>query len=227
MEGGVVTIYCDGGVYQKNPSPHLGAAVCVVPWEEDKKAGISEFAHREGVILLPGEGPWRSYVLCGMLVHSLHTGTEVVSNNAAELSGLILCMHVHRNYLELGEKIHNTTIYTDSSCASSWFDHLWDGKRPPSIPEGVVEFYKMTVSGRYRARGKPSTKLVAGHPTKKDIERGYKEKQYWQDNAYWQERTPVSLYNVCCDRLCTTLMEEWVKSEGERANGRRSSDVGT
>jgi ribonuclease HI len=152
---------CDGGTVGRNPSK-LGATFAWY-WLDCKGERIKE--------------DWG-------LVEPVDLGTQIASNNVAELmAALRLIESLPRGW--------EGTIYTDSliTLRRITTSHKFNG-----VPAWMVAWCKdLRRDHRYKVT------LLAGHPTRADLKRGFKAKSGY----------PVSIHNQWADKKCTELSKEF------------------
>lgn len=107
-------------------------------------------------------------------------GVAAVTNNQTELLAAVRA-------LDAVGKEWRGVLWTDSEV--SWF-RLQESKRFNGVPAWLRLW---TLELRRQPR-QYQVKLLGGHPTKKDLERGHR-----------RDGTPVSSWNVLCDKRCQQL----------------------
>ena len=105
---------------------------------------------------------------------------EAVTNNLTELYAAVRALEATRGKI--------TTLHTDSKVTQH---RLNGGNKFVGVPHWLVK--------RTRMCGIVKAVLVGGHPTKKELRDGKRERN----------GLPVSLWNVFCDRECTRLAKEY------------------
>lgn len=113
------------------------------------------------------------------MVTPLVLGAPAVSNNLTELLAAV----------EVSEALPDGwdgTLYTDSQVTKF---RLEGSKKFAGIPQALID---RCVAARLRLRFR--VVLLGGHPTRKELEAGRRE-----------DGTPVSAWNVRCDRQCSLL----------------------
>lgn len=88
-------------------------------------------------------------------------------------------------------------FYSDSQIT---IGRLFKGWKNKNLSDEMVEWGLAAV----KRLGKVEAILLAGHPTKKDLAQGYKEKG---SGLY-----PVSIHNVACDLMCASQAKKYVES---------------
>lgn len=105
------------------------------------------------------------------------TGLPSITNNFAELYGALIG-------LESMEKGWSGTLFTDSLVTLQRLKKPW--RKGNGIPEYMVErIFKV-----YKKLGEFNVALVYGHPTKQELQDGFKK------------GIPVSKWNVWVDEIC-------------------------
>ena len=114
-------------------------------------------------------------------------GMETVSNNVMEL---IAAMRA----INSSPPDWSGVLYTDSIVT---LHRMTDGKRFKGIPYSIrLEALDLRRNRKWKVN------LVAGHPTRKNLQDGFK------NGAYGKVR--VSEHNVFCDQLCTLRAKEFL-----------------
>lgn len=113
-------------------------------------------------------------------------GLKIVSNNSSELWAAIQA-------LSFVDKKWDGIIYTDSMVT---LRRLTGSHRFEGVPEWLVH-----TTTELRKNRKWSVMLVAGHPTKAELGRGYRKNK---DGS----TTPVSFWNKWCDKHCTAIAKK-------------------
>lgn len=184
-------LYCDGGVIKKNPSP-IGGTYCWVLVK--RKDGIKnpDFDHEEDKKVCEGSGivfPCRSHPLVTNNV------TEMVAMDSA-IRGYL--KHRAKKMKHEGEEISEPTLYSDSQMAIERFFGGWSWNC--GVPNYLVNRYQQTMKSMSESgiENGLRTILLAGHPTRKDLEQNFKVKK--TGGVYI-----VSKWNVYCDKVCGNI----------------------
>lgn len=112
-------------------------------------------------------------------------GVQTVSNNNTELLALL-------RGIECLPDNWNGMVYSDSGIALGWVFRQF---RLDSVPDYLRGLLSGTLIGAKERGVVMDCRLLAGHPTKADLEAGYRVKK--------APHYPVSPFNVLCDDLCT------------------------
>jgi ribonuclease HI len=126
-------------------------------------------------------------------------GVDAVSNNQTELLAIIeganhLLLH-HDPHK--GAKAH-VEVCSDSQMALGW---MFQEYKTSALPDPIaIALFQMQVERLLTPRYTWSPNQHAGHPTKADLERGFR-----LVNNYC---VPVSEHNVWCDKACFQAMKE-------------------
>jgi ribonuclease HI len=168
-------VYCDGGVIAVNPSPHGGTWAWLALGEADGRW------RQESGLVLPWEPPFGEgkAVMAGP-----------ITNNQMELYAAVMALE---------------------AVPKGWAGILWtDSQVTLARLLGGCSFAGIHPSLKQRAldlrRGRKWTvKLVAGHPTRKELAAGTRER-----NGF-----PVSRWNVWCDEECQRLAREFLAGLGK------------
>lgn len=113
---------------------------------------------------------------------------EPITNNLTEMLAAIDGLAQAHKYQE------HITLYSDSKIT---LGRLFDGWAWNGIPLSI----KIHAKNILATQQVKDHVLLRGHPTKKELERGYTAKGI-----------PVSIYNVWCDKDCKRVGENYVKS---------------
>jgi ribonuclease HI len=114
-------------------------------------------------------------------------GVEKITNNLTELYAAVAA-------LSSAPKKWNGTLHTDSRVTML---RLLGSPRFSGIPDWLVED---TLSVRKDKMW--SVHLVAGHPTRKEMQMGFREK-----NGF-----PASKWNIFCDKECSLLAKNYMET---------------
>jgi hypothetical protein len=101
------------------------------------------------------------------------------------------------------------TLYTDSQVT---LRRLTNGTGFAGIPNYLREHVL-----ELRRNRKWQVKLLAGHPTKRDLARGYKIKnrKSAKTGKIKERQVPVSKWNVHCDKQCRKMAREFMEKKNE------------
>lgn len=134
-------------------------------------------------------------------------GFDYVSSNIAELTGLLLGIET----MVAVSSIRSFTLCGDNQNSLCWYSGEWrrDGVIP-SLMRRMGDVQSMAASLRVEIL----PVLLAGHPSKSDLEKGYKAKVGKSAVRHY----PVSKYNVYADSLCSTLIEKQWPRAAEKAS---------
>jgi hypothetical protein len=139
----------------------------------------------------PHGGTWAwAYIVDGKLekkksgiVTPLQIGLPVVTNNFTELYAALQALDQYPNF--------DGTLHTDSQVT---LFRLLDGESFKGIPQHLrLRCLRLRRGRKWHAR------LVAGHPTKKELLDGIRQRN----------GLPASQWNALCDRMCTKRAEEF------------------
>jgi hypothetical protein len=89
------------------------------------------------------------------------------------------------------------TLFTDSEVTQKRL--LNKRAKFTNTPEWLIERVQ-----KAKRVGKWKVSLLAGHPTRADLKRGYKQRN----------KLPVSIFNKECDLMCTRLAKEFKLEKG-------------
>lgn len=121
------------------------------------------------------------------------TATSRVSNNHMELQAVIEGMRrVFYWFAVLNNPVEPVHIYSDSGVTLGRLFHNWGWKNIPEEMKGqaLLLVKQLPIEGHT---------LLAGHPNKKDLARGYKVKV---SSKGVERQVPVSEHNEWCDHEC-------------------------
>lgn len=144
-------------------------------WAWIRTEGGEEVARRSG-LLLPRD-----------------LSLPTVSNNNTELLALI------EGIAELPDGWHGT-VYSDSGVASGQVFHSF---RLSLVPVYLRDMLATTLKDAANRGVVMESVLLAGHPSKKDLEAGYRVSK--------APHLPVSPFNVACDAACTRRAEQYLR----------------
>lgn len=167
----LIRVYTDGGVWKQNPSP-VGGASAVRIVDEGGEVLISDW----------------------LVVTPATLGVDAVSNNNTELLAVVMGMQKTLDMIAKGKIFAGThvRVCSDSKLALGW---VFEGFSLRSVPKAIQHTLARMQERRQRSGLVWSHELLAGHPTKADLEAGYRIK----DSG---SRYPVSEHNVWCDHKC-------------------------
>jgi Ribonuclease HI len=161
-------LYSDGGCCKKNPSPY-GISWAFVATDENDEEIYRESGH----------------------ITTANCKGYKASNNLAEMIAAVKALEYARGNLA-GNTLREITLYCDSELT---LHTLFLGYSMKRLPRNVIQRMNGVLTAIRIGRAKHiNWILVAGHPTKKDLEQGFKVKN--------KQKLPVSKYNVECDKMC-------------------------
>lgn len=197
----VAAIYADGGVVEKNPSSVAGTWA----WCHVAKGG--EMIRRDAGYILPS----LIHDYCSLPdVTSGSVDPFMVTSNLTEFYALLMA-------LEALPESWSGAIYTDNQNAKrrleTWFSDPEYLPKIGGIPIGIAT--RMTEALGRCNYAACTFHLLAGHPSKEDLARGYKIKtKRAEDGTVLREtKWNVSVHNQTCDLLCRAADRQYRKDE--------------
>jgi ribonuclease HI len=166
-----INLYTDGGVSQSNPSPPNGG----ISW-----AFIA--VDENGTIIHEESGRISTSDCKGFLA----------SNNLAEAIAVVRALEwavIFFENMKAMDEVIEFELFSDSELT---LNRAFKGYSVKKLPTNVVERLGTALASLKDT--KLSYQLLAGHPTRKDLKQGFKEKK--------GKRYPVSSFNIYVDSLC-------------------------
>jgi ribonuclease HI len=167
----MIQLYTDGGVCRKNPSPY-GLSWAFIAVDEN------------GTILHEDSGRISTSDCKGYLA----------SNNLAEMIAAVKALEWVVVFADNMKGMDEPVEFTLDSDSELTLNRIFKNYSIKKLPKNVIKRLGTALACLRELGVDLQYKLLAGHPTKKDLAQGFKEKK--------GKRYPVSSFNVYVDNLC-------------------------